>query len=163
MPRMLVERELSSEGPLAEPIGDRPSRPAGAARRRVTVNLAESPLTWLHARGLLSDAQYAAGERLRADWERAQLAPSLTMRWDPVRVASADRGLEPGERQIAARTRFDAAVAAAGPGLSDILWRVVCAGEGLPEAERGLEWPARSGKLVLKLALDRLKVFYKLA
>ncbi len=50
----------------------------------------------------------------------------------------------------------------AGPGLSDILWRVACAGEGLPGAERALEWPARSGKLVLKLALDRVAVFYRI-
>jgi hypothetical protein len=159
MPRMLAERELTNEGPLADPL----NRSAPRERRRVTVNLGESPLTWLHARGMLSDAQHAAGERLRADWERAQLAPSITMRWDPVRSGGGTSGLEPGERQIAARARFDAAVAAAGPGLSDILWRVVCAGEGLPEAERGLAWPARSGKLVLKLALDRLAVFYKLA
>jgi hypothetical protein len=30
---------------------------------------------------------------------------------------------------------------------------VVNAGEALPNAERALEWPARSGKLELKLAL----------
>ena len=51
--------------------------------------------------------------------------------------------------QIDAQRRFDAAVAAAGPGLADILWRVVCAGEGMREAETALGWPARAGKLVL--------------
>jgi hypothetical protein len=155
MQRMLDERELTAEGP-----GDRACRRRG---RSVTVNLAESPLTWLHARGHLSDRQFDAGERLRADWERAQLAPGVTMRWDPVRVqGGAGRGLTPGERQLAAKTRFDGAVAAAGAGLSDILWRVVCAGEALPFAERALEWPARSGKLVLRLALDRVADFYRL-
>ena len=155
MKQILVERELSSEGPT--------TRPARRGGRGVTVNLAESPLSWLHARGHLSDRQLDAGERVRADWERAQLAPSVTMRWDPVRTGSSGyRGLEPGERQIAARQRFDAAVAAAGPGLSDIVWRVVCAGEGLPDAERALSWPARSGKLVLRLALDRLAEFYRI-
>jgi hypothetical protein len=152
---MLVERELSSEGPTP--------RPARRGGRSVTVNVAESPLSWLHARGHLTDYQYEAGERVRADWERAQLAPSVTMRWDPVRTGGGTyRRLEPGERQIAARQRFDAAVAAVGPGLSDIVWRVVCAGEGLPDAERALSWPARSGKLVLKLALDRLAEFYRI-
>jgi hypothetical protein len=152
----LVERELTSEGPGK-----------GAARRggrSGTVNLAETPLTWLHARGHLSDRQLAAGEQLRADWERAQLAPSVTMRWDAVRVTGGtDRGLNRGERQVAAKARFDAAIAAAGPGLSDILWRVACAGEALGEAERALAWPARSGKLVLGMALDRVAGFYRLA
>jgi hypothetical protein len=95
------------------------------------------------------------------------LAPGVTMRWDAVRVMGAGpggsgAGLNPTERQIAAKARFDGAVAAAGPGLADVLWRVVCAGEALPEAERALAWPARSGKLVLKLALDRVAGFYRI-
>lgn len=155
MQRSLEERELTGEGPTR--------RPARRGGRGVTVNVAESPLTWLHARGHLSDAQFEAGERLRADWERALLAPSVTMRWDPVRVqGGGEAGLTPGERQLAAKARFDNAVAAAGAGLSDVLWRVVCAGEALPDAERALAWPARSGKLVLKLALDRVAGFYRI-
>ena len=155
MRRQLVERELTSEGPS--------HRGPQLGGRRVTVNLAESPLTWLHARGHLSDAQFSAGERLRVDWERAQIAPGITMRWDVVRVkgTGADRGLTASERQMAAKARFDGAIAAAGPGLSDVLWRVVCAGEGLPDAEKALAWPARSGKLVLGLALDRVAGFYR--
>jgi hypothetical protein len=61
-----------------------------------------------------------------------------------------------------AKERFEAAVAAAGPGLSDILWRVVCAGDGMREAETALGWPVRSGKLVLTIALDRVADYYKL-
>lgn len=157
MRRHLVERELTSEGPSR-----RAPQPGGW---RVTVNLAESPLTWLYARGHLSDFQFEAGERLRADWERAQIAPGITMRWDVVRIqgTGGDRGLNASERQIAAKARFDGAIAAAGPGLADVLWRVVCAGEGLPDAERALGWPTRSGKLVLGLALDRVAGFYRIA
>ena len=159
MTRTLAERELTSEGPRRR-ASDAASR---RGKRSVTVNLAESPLTWLHARGHLSDRQLDAGERLRADWERAQLAPSVTMRWDPVRIKGAgEPGLAPGERQLAAKARFDGAVAAAGPGLADVLWRVACAGESLPVAERALAWPTRSGKLVLRLALDRVADFYRL-
>jgi len=62
-----------------------------------------------------------------------------------------------------ARRRFEAAVAEAGPGLADILWRVVCAGEGMREAESALGWPARAGKLVLGLALDRVADYYRIA
>lgn len=154
--RKLVERELTSEGPR---------RKGGASRRRrsVTVNLAESPLGWLHAHGHLDDRLFDAGERLRADYERAQLGASVTMRWDPVRVKSTgEQGLSGTERQVAARSRFDAALREAGRGLEDILWRVVCAGETLPVAEKALAWPARSGKLVLKLALDRVADFYRI-
>jgi hypothetical protein len=33
----------------------------------------------------------------------------------------------------------------------------------LPDAERALGWPVRSGKLVLKIALDRVAQLYRLA
>jgi len=156
MQRQLVERELTSEGPR---------RSGGVARQRrsVSVNVAESPLGWLHAHGHLEDRLFDAGERLRADYERAELGPNITMRWDPVRIrGTGDAGLTSSERQIAARSRFDGALALAGKGLEDILWRVVCAGETLPVAEKALKWPARSGKLVLRLALDRVADFYRI-
>ena len=106
MARQLAERELTSEGPRRGPdSGPKPRR------RSVTVNLAESPLSWLHARGHLSDRLFDAGERLRADYEKAQLSPSVTMRWDPVRIKGGpDAGLSPTERQMAAKERFDGAM-----------------------------------------------------
>ena len=126
------------------------------------MNMAESPLGWLRTRGHVSGRQYDAGEQLRADWERSQLAPSVTMRWDaaPPGSTAFDSALGPTEAQVAARRRLDAAVAAVGPGLTDILWRVVCAGEGMRDAEQALGWPVRAGKLVLCLALDRLADHY---
>ena len=156
MKRELVERELTEVGPKR-------AGSAAGKRRTVTVNMVESPLTWLHARAHLDERQFDAGERLRVDYERAQLSPSVTMRWDPVRVeGGGGDGLTPSERQLAAKSRFDGAMAEAGSGLKDILWRVACACEGLPEAEKGLGWPARSGKLVLRLALDRVADFYRI-
>lgn len=134
-----------------------------AGGRRVTVNLAESPLGWLRARGMVSDRQYAAGEQLRTDYETAQLPPRVTMRWDTVRVDGGGAGgTSPTARAVSARARFGDAVASAGPGLSDILWRVVCAGEAVPVAEKALGWPARSGRLVLGFALDRVADHYRL-
>ena len=155
MQRKLVERELTPEGPRRHPG-------VAARRRSVTVNLAESPLGWLHAHGHLDDRLFDAGERLRTDYERARIAPGVTMRWEPVRIRGTGTSLSPGERQMAARQRFDGAIAAAGKGLEDILWRVVCACETLPAAEKALAWPARSGKLVLRLALDRVADFYRI-
>ncbi len=157
--RELAERAIDRHGVTRE----RPVR----GGRSVTVNLRESPLAWLAARGLLNDRQFEAGERLRADYERAAIGPSVTMRWDAAatggRRAAPGISGDPGTAQIAAKRRFDAAVSAAGRGLSDVLWRVVCAGEGLPAAERALGWPARAGRLVLTIALDRLADHYGLA
>lgn len=153
MRQELVERELTDTGP--GPGGPR------KGRRSVTVNLAESPVTWLHAHGHISDRQLAAGECLRRDFEMAQLGPSVTMRWDPVQLSGGGMRMNASERQLAAKERFDGAIASAGSGLSDILWRVVCSGESLAVAERALAWPARSGKLVLRFALDRVAGFYR--
>jgi hypothetical protein len=157
--RLLGERRM--EGGVAS---DRESR-AGRHSRSVTVNAVESPLGWLLARGFVSQRQYDAGERLRADWERAQLAPRVTMSWDaaPISRGRGGSAMAPdlNGAQLDAKRRFNAAVEHAGPGLSDILWRVVCAGEGMREAETALGWPARAGKLVLSFALDRVADFYR--
>jgi hypothetical protein len=130
--------------------------------RSVTVNLAESTLSWLAARKLVDARQIEAGERLRGDYERASIAPSVTMRWDTSPRGGRGDALDPTTAQIEAKRRFDAAIAGVGPGLSDVLWRVVCADERLADAERALGWPARAGKLVLGLALDRLAAHYGL-
>ena len=53
-------------------------------RRRVTVNHDESPLAWLrrrkdaNGRPMIDAVEFAAGEKLRADYERAQLMPRVT-------------------------------------------------------------------------------------
>jgi len=155
MKQVLVERSI-------EPV-------VGAVVRHgrsVTVNVAESPLGWLRARGLVTARQFEAGERLRADYERASLGPSVTMRWDPSPLAKGRRGApdvgDPTTAQISAKRRFDAALAGLGSGLSDVAWRVICAGESLPVAEKALGWPVRGGRLVLTLALDRLADAYGL-
>lgn len=155
-PRPLTERGIPGGSRLAD------GRPA----RSVTVNQAESPLGWLHARGHLTDRQFDAGEKLRFDYERASLGPQVTMDWNPQPRAKGRRSapghLGPSERQLVAKQRFDGAIAALGGDLADIAWRVICDGQGVPGAERGLGWPARSGKLVLRIALDRLAGFYRL-
>lgn len=155
--RELAERNI--DGPGVSGVA------AQRAGRRVTVNLAESPLTWLRSRGRIDARQFEAGERLRADYETAALGPRVTMRWDASPRAGGRRGPEarnPTLAQTAAKRRFTEAVTAAGPGLSDVLWRVVCAGEGLAMAEKSLGWPSRAGKLVLGFALDRIADHYRL-
>jgi Domain of unknown function (DUF6456) len=140
---------------------------SGISHRRVTVNIAESPISWLRSRGLLSPRQIAAGEKLRIDYEQGGLPQRTTMAWDAPPTGKVARGApDHGGAtlwQIDARRRFSAAVGHAGNGLSDILWRVVCAGESVPVAEKNLGWPSRSGRLVLALALDRVADYYRIA
>ena len=166
--RLLEERDIVDG--VVRAIGSvaMPAR-SGAAKvervRSVSVNLAESPLGWLLAHGHLSRRQYEAGERLRVDWERANLDPRVTMRWDAAPSSprgGGSSGVDLSLAQLDARRRFESASGHAGAGLADILWRVVCAGEGMRDAERALGWPARAGKLVLTLALDRVADHYRI-
>lgn len=163
---MQQKRGVRAKAPAVR-LANRTVEDAEGRRQRVQVNLQESPLAWLKSRGLVTRRQYEAGEQLRADWERAGMGARVTMRWDTALAPSGGtRGAaEPGGATIAsitARTRLHAALAAAGPGLKDILWRVVCACEGLAAAEAALGWPARAGKLVLCLALDRVADYYRI-
>jgi uncharacterized protein DUF6456 len=138
---------------------------------------AESPLLWLaqrrgaDGRPLISQAEFAAGERLRRDFELAKLSPRVTALWGIEAAATATGGrrcglvpdgLATAERVLAARSRLERALKAAGEGLSTILLEVCCLERGLEAAERRLGWPSRSGKLVLRLALSRLALHYGL-
>jgi Domain of unknown function (DUF6456) len=153
--QILTERRVSGD----------PDTPNHKRGRSVTVNLAESPLAWLGARKLISERQLMAGEMLRRDYEHAALPQRTTMEWDAPPNGKVARGSQSHGAttlaQIDAKARFDGAIAAAGTGLSDILWRVVCAGEAVPTAEKALGWPSRSGRLVLLLALDRVADYYR--
>lgn len=134
---------------------------------QVTVNLGESPVGWLHARNMISRRQYDAAEAIRSDWERAALGACVTMNWGSAAAPSQGRRTafnlpERTMAQISARERLHGALTAAGPGLSDILWRVACACESLGAAEQALGWPMRAGKLVLGFALDRVADHYRI-
>jgi hypothetical protein len=138
-------------------------------RTGVTVDEAESPLGWLarrrgrDGRALIAPHQLQAGERLRAEFTRAHMMPRTTSNWsDPV---SGRRGAGGGDGQfsdivIAARQRVRHAVEAAGPEFSGLLLDVCCFLKGLEDIERERRWPARSAKVVLQLALDRLARHY---
>lgn len=136
----------------------------------VTVDEAESPLAWLarrkgrDGRALIEPLQFAAGERLRADFTRAQLMPRTTSNWSAP-VMDGPRGASPAafaDMAIAARQRVRHALEALGPEFSGLMLDVCCFLKALPDVERERGWPARSGKVVLQLGLDRLKRHYRL-
>jgi Domain of unknown function (DUF6456) len=144
--------------------------------RRVTADAAESPLGWLarrrdrHGRPLIDEAQYAAGEKLRADFTIAGLSQRVTASWEQTiesgssgRSGGASEAVALSERAMDARRRVNLALVAAGPELAGILLEVCCLTCGLEAAERRLGLPQRAGKVVLQIALSRLADHYGLA
>ncbi len=142
----------------------------GSGQRRVRFNLAESPLSVLGRKRDRAGSAYLtgqlieAGERLREDFELAQMGPRITQNWERFLTAGGERGMTPGrgpaEGPQDARVRVAKAMEALGPGLSDVVFRICCFLEGLETAEKRLGWSARSGKVVLKIGLERLAMHY---
>jgi hypothetical protein len=134
------------------------------------VNESESPLAWLarrkgrDGRAMIEPHHFLAGERLRADFTRAQMMPRTTSNWEsPVRSrGDAGATMHFSDAAIAARQRINHAMAAAGPEFSGLLLDVCCFLKGLEDIEQERRWPARSAKVVLQLALDRLARHYGL-
>lgn len=138
--------------------------------RRMRYNLAESPLTALARRRdkngepFLNDDLVTVGERLREDFELAQMGPRVAQNWDRFLTAGGRGSFVPdsgvGDGPSNARKRVADALSDLGPGLSDVVLRCCCYLEGLETAEKKLGWSARSGKIVLRIALMRLKRHY---
>jgi hypothetical protein len=133
----------------------------------VRVNAEESPLDWLRRRRdrngepMIDEASYQAGERLRTDIMLAGLLPGVTARWDGMPKAGGPAA--PGEatdRMIAARQRLRHAFDAVGADFSDLLMDLCGFLKGLEVIERERQWPPRSAKVVLRLALARLAEHY---
>ena len=176
--RMLAEAENASAGFAEAPAsfgdqhrvwGEKPVN-EGGRRRAVRYNIAESPLAALARRKdktgkpFLSDDLVAAGERLREDFELAQMGPRVAQNWERF-LTGGDRGSFANDSGIgdgpsAARDRVHEALSDLGPGLGDVVLRCCCYLEGMEAAERRMGWSARSGKIVLRIALQRLKRHY---
>lgn len=139
---------------------------SGQGKRAVTVNEAESPIAWLKRRRLIDQAQFEAGERLRRDFTLAQLTPRLGVDLTAPLVhgrRGARHDAMLSDTVLAAKQRFRAALIAVGPGLADLLFDVCCHLKGLGAVEQAKDWPQRSAKVVLDIALDRLALHYGLS
>ncbi len=141
-----------------------------AGPRRLRYNIAESPVALLGRRRdkdgkpFLETPLVEAAERLREDFELAQMGPRIAQNWEKFLTGGdrgsfrADGGLAEGPGR--ARERVAAALRDLGPGLGDVALRVCCFLEGIETAERRMGWAARSGKIVLRIALMRLRRHY---
>jgi hypothetical protein len=135
-------------------------------RTEITVDELESPLAWLarrrgrDGRSLIEQHQLQAGERLRLDFTVADLMPRTTTNWSSPMSSGGGGAVDPTDTMTDARRRVHKALDSVGPELSGLLLDVCCFLKGLEDIERARQWPSRSAKIVLQLALDRLARHY---
>lgn len=152
------ETEIREMGPIT-----------AGKKKRVRFNFAESPLTAIARRKgkdgnpYLNNELIAAGERLREDFELSQIGPSVAQNWDHFLTGGMRGSFGSGgnDSQDQARKRVSDALSELGPGLADVVLRICCFLEGIEQAEKRMGWSARSGKIVLKIALQRLSRHYQ--
>jgi hypothetical protein len=145
---------------------------AGDVHASPVRNIAESPLAWLARRKdkdgqpMLTNAEFDAGEKLRADFWFAQMTPSTTVNWSLFLSGGGggnrapDIGPDIRDSVVAAHERVKRALAAVGPDLAGVLIDVCCHLKGLEVSEKASGWPQRSGKIILQIALRQLARHY---
>ena len=150
-------------------VGARGKLAAQGASETTRFVASESPLTILARRRdregnrFLSEDLVHAGERLREDYELAQMGAGLEAWWRYLKAPHAKAYVAVGDGKCGAepaRARVVAALEALGEGLTDVALRCCCQLEGLEAAEKHLGWSARSGKVVLRIALMHLRDHY---
>jgi hypothetical protein len=170
---VLVPAEGAAAGPYRAGTGpdeEEAAHPEQRSARALRYGPTESPLVALARRRdktgerFLGSDLVRVGERLREDFELAQMGPRVTQNWDRFLCAVDEQGAPPcgGTGVEAARARVIGALRDLGPGLGDVVLRCCCYLEGLEQAERRMGWSARSGKIVLRIALQRLKRHYEM-
>lgn len=109
----------------------------------------------------LSAAELAAAERLRSDWDAGERGLVRGSDWSAPPNKSGTRGASNArEGAVAAycdaRRRVAEMLERLAPPLRRVVESVCLREEGLEALERAETWPARSGKIALKLALAQL-------
>ncbi|NQY58763.1 DUF6456 domain-containing protein [Cognatishimia sp.] len=165
---LVARRENSATG-FHEAQTEFETEPHARAPSRVRFHSSEGPMAVLARRRdkdgapFLSRELVRAGERLREDFELAHLEPGLTQDWSHflAPTQSTKSSKSPASGPAAARARVTSALEALGEGLSDVALRCCCHMDGMEATEKHLGWPARSGKIVLRIALTRLTEHYR--
>ncbi len=177
--RLLAEaesRRASARGQAEDTdvidAGDVFLAPDTSRRSRKRSAGAETPLSVLARRkrgsgsAWLSPDLVAAGLRFRETWELAHLGGHLTRDWDKLvagRIASGTGQSTSGAastRRLEAEQGLAAAIRALGPDMAETVILAVCQEQGMEDIEDRLDYPARSGKIVLRIALSTLARHY---
>lgn len=142
---------------------------AEAARRPVG---ADAPLHVLARRRRPDGTPYigpelvAAAIRFRECYEIAALGGGLTGDWGRLIAGRIDGGAGSGgrdggpTRRLEAEQSLAAAIRALGPELAETAIMAICQEKGMEAVEQALDFPARSGKIVLRIALNSLARHY---
>lgn len=133
-------------------------------------SMTESPLAGLARRkdksgkAFIGSDLLRAGERLREDFELSALAKDGGPDWlsfleteaetPPPATAGTSKSCRMAQERVAN------ALLDLGPGLGDVALMVCCYLEGMEQLEKRMGWSARSGKIVLRIALQRLSRHY---
>jgi len=165
--RSALRRYCAQHGLPFAPFGT----PEPGAAGRLRYGGTESPVTVLARRRdkngqpFLGAQLVLAAARLREDFVMAQLETSPHMTTEDAIAALENRTVTgpniapPGTK--AARLRVLEVLRDLGPELGDVALRCCCRLEGVESAEQALGWSARSGKIVLRIALQRLSRHYQ--
>jgi hypothetical protein len=98
---------------------------------------------------------------LREDFELAQITGAAARSYEAFMASMQDQEDAPiAKGALEARARVHHAMTDLGAGLGDVAMRCCCLLEGLEVTEKALGWSARSGKIVLRIALQRLRRHY---
>ncbi len=126
----------------------------------------ETPLALLarrrdrEGRLFLAPELVGVGERLHEDFVLSGLPVRKDETWDQFLCRLQDEPATVGRGALRARDRMVGALRDLGPGLGDAVLRCCCCLEGLELTEKRMGWSARSGKVVLRIALQRLRRHY---
>lgn len=102
-----------------------------------------------------------AGQKLFDYFVTANLEPNVTMDWERLKSVkqshhTGQSGNDFSEQTYLARQQLYDCLKYTGPEFAAVLVEICLFGNGLEATERTMNWPARSGKLLLTMALDRL-------
>lgn len=122
-------------------------------------NLAQKYLTPLHLQ---------AGQKIFEHYLAANMQPNITMNWErlsappqPHYTGAKETGHS--EQAYIAQRKLYESLKYVGQEFAAILVEICLFGKGLEATEKAMNWPARSGKLLLVMALDRLAIHYQMA